>query len=193
MTEQLLIILTTLFINNIVLTQFLGLCPFLGVSTKLKTAASMGFATTFVLTLSAIAGFLINEYILVPYDLNYLRTLFFILIIASVVSFSEIVIRKSSQWLYRVLGIYLPLITSNCAVLGVALLNVQHQHDFISSVSYGVGSALGFTFVLVVFAGLRERIQAADIPLCFKGNPIALMSAGFMALAFMGLSGIGGT
>lgn len=190
MTEYLLIIVGTVWVNNFVLSQFLGLCPFMGVSRKLETAMGMGLATTFVLTLSSVTSYLVHNYILVPLELEYLRTLSFILVIAAIVGFTEMAIRKSSPILYNVLGIYLPLITSNCAVLGVALLNVQESHDFIESALYGMGAALGFTLVMVLFAAIRERLAAADVPTPFQGNAIGLITAGLMALAFMGFSGL---
>ncbi len=190
MTEYLLIIVGTVWVNNIVLSQFLGLCPFMGVSRKLETAMGMGLATTFVLTLSSISSYLLNEFVLEPLSIEYLRTISFILVIAAIVGFTEMVIRKTSPLLHNVLGIYLPLITSNCAVLGIALLNVQESHSFIGSALYGMGSALGFTLVLVFFAGIRERLDVADIPAPFKGSSIALITAGLMALAFMGFSGL---
>lgn len=190
MTEYLLIIVGTVWVNNFVLSQFLGLCPFMGVSRRLETAIGMGLATTFVLTLSSVSSYLIDTYLLEPLGLEYLRTLSFILVIAGIVGFTEMAIRKSSPILFNVLGIYLPLITSNCAVLGVALLNVQEAHDFIESALYGMGAALGFTLVMVLFAAVRERLEAADIPAPFRGNAIGLITAGLMALAFMGFSGL---
>ncbi len=190
MTEYLLIIVGTVWVNNIVLSQFLGLCPFMGVSRKLETAMGMGLATTFVLTLSSISSYLLNEFVLAPFGLEYLRTISFILVIAAIVGFTEMVVRKTSPLLHNVLGIYLPLITSNCAVLGIALLNVQQSNSFIGSALYGMGSALGFTLVLVLFAGIRERLEVADVPTPFKGSSIALITAGLMALAFMGFSGL---
>jgi len=190
MTEYLLIIVGTVWVNNIVLSQFLGLCPFMGVSRKLETAMGMGLATTFVLTLASISSYLLNEFVLAPFGLEYLRTISFILVIAAIVGFTEMAIRKTSPLLHNVLGIYLPLITSNCAVLGIALLNVQQSNSFIGSALYGMGSALGFTLVLVLFAGIRERLDVADIPTPFKGSSIALITAGLMALAFMGFSGL---
>ncbi|MEZ5534127.1 MAG: electron transport complex subunit RsxA [Thiolinea sp.] len=190
MTEYLLIIVGTVWVNNFVLSQFLGLCPFMGVSRKLETAMGMGLATTFVLTLSSVTSYLVHSYLLVPLELEYLRTLSFILVIAAIVGFTEMAIRKASPVLYNVLGIYLPLITTNCAVLGVALLNVQESHDFIESALYGMGAALGFTLVMVLFAAIRERLAAADIPAPFQGNAIGLITAGLMALAFMGFSGL---
>ncbi len=190
MVEYLLIIVGTVWVNNIVLSQFLGLCPFMGVSRKLETAMGMGLATTFVLTLSSISSYLVDVFILSPLGLEYLRTISFILVIAAIVGFTEMAVRKTSPLLHNVLGIYLPLITSNCAVLGIALLNVQQSHSFIGSALYGMGSALGFTLVLVLFAGIRERLDVADVPSPFKGSSIALITAGLMALAFMGFSGL---
>ncbi|MBO0615113.1 MAG: electron transport complex subunit RsxA [Pseudomonadota bacterium] len=190
MTDYLLIIVGTVWVNNFVLSHFLGLCPFMGVSRKLETAMGMGFATTFVLTLSSVSSYLADTYLLVPFGLEYLRTISFILVIAAIVGFTEMVIRKTSPVLYNVLGIYLPLITTNCIVLGVALLNVQEAHDFIESALYGFGAALGFSMVLVLFAGIRERINVGDVPGIFQGNAIGLITAGLMALAFMGFSGL---
>ncbi|MGF1644425.1 MAG: electron transport complex subunit RsxA [Thiotrichales bacterium] len=190
MTEFLLILVSTILVNNFVLVKFLGLCPFMGVSRKLETALGMGLATTFVLTLASISSYLINAYLLVPLDLAYLRTITFILVIAAIVGFTEMVVRKTSPLLYRVLGIYLPLITTNCAVLGVALLNVKEDHNFLSSALYGFGAAVGFTLVLVLFAAMRERVIVADVPVAFKGNAIALVTAGLMSLAFMGFAGL---
>ncbi|TXH79143.1 MAG: electron transport complex subunit RsxA [Thiothrix sp.] len=190
MTDYLLIIVGTVWVNNLVLSQFLGLCPFMGVSRKLETAIGMGLATTFVLTLSSVSSYLVNTGLLEPLGLQYLRTLSFILVIAAIVGFTEMVVRKSSPVLHNVLGIYLPLITTNCAVLGVALLNVQKQHGFIESALYGMGGALGFTLVMVMFASMRERLVVADIPHVFKGNAIGLVTAGLMALSFMGFSGL---
>lgn len=190
MTDYLLIIVGTVWVNNLVLSQFLGLCPFMGVSRKLETAIGMGLATTFVLTLSSVSSYLVDTWLLEPLGLQYLRTLSFILVIAAIVGFTEMVVRKSSPVLHNVLGIYLPLITTNCAVLGVALLNVQKQHGFIESALYGMGGALGFTLVMVMFASIRERLMVADIPNIFKGNAIGLITAGLMALSFMGFSGL---
>ncbi len=190
MTDYLLIIVGTVWVNNLVLSQFLGLCPFMGVSRKLETAIGMGLATTFVLTLSSVSSYLVDTWLLEPLGLQYLRTLSFILVIAAIVGFTEMVVRKSSPVLHNVLGIYLPLITTNCAVLGVALLNVQKQHGFIESALYGMGGALGFTLVMVMFASIRERLVVADIPSVFKGNAIGLITAGLMALSFMGFSGL---
>jgi electron transport complex protein RnfA len=190
MTEYLLIIIGTVWVNNIVLAQFLGLCPFMGVSRKLETAMGMGLATTFVLTLSSISSFLVHEYLLEPFGLEYLRTISFILVIAAIVGFTELVVHKTSPLLHNVLGIYLPLITTNCAVLGVALLNVQQSNGFIESALYGFGSAIGFTLVLVLFSAMRERLAASDVPEAFQGNAIGMITAGLMALAFMGFTGL---
>jgi len=190
MTEYALILVSTILVNNFVLAKFLGLCPFMGVSRKLETAIGMGLATTFVLTLSSVCSYLANEFILEPFALEYLRTIVFILIIAVVVQFTEMFVHKTSPVLYNVLGIFLPLITTNCAVLGVALLNTQEQNNFIESLLYGFGAAIGFTMILVLFAAIRERVDQADVPEPFKGNAIALFTAGFMSLAFMGFSGL---
>jgi len=189
-TEYLLLFLSTALVNNVVLVQFLGLCPFMGVSNKLDTALSMGLATTFVLTLAAIASWILEHYVLQPLGIEYLRIISFILVIAAVVQFTEMLIQKTSPVLYQVLGIFLPLITTNCAVLGVALLNVQKDHSFLESAIYGFGSAAGFTVVMVIFAGMRERLTLADVPDSFSGIPIAFISAGLLSLAFMGFSGL---
>ncbi|OOZ38082.1 electron transport complex subunit RsxA [Solemya elarraichensis gill symbiont] len=189
-SEFALILISTILVNNFVLSKFLGLCPFMGVSRKLETATGMGLATTFVLTLSSICSYLVNEYLLTPLGIEYLRTIAFILVIAFVVQFTETVMHKTSPLLYRVLGILLPLITTNCAVLGVALLNIQEQHNFIESAIYGFGAALGFSMVLVLFAAIRERVSVADVPAIFQGNAIALITAGLMSMAFMGFSGL---
>ena len=190
MKEYLVILISTILVNNFVLVKFLGLCPFMGVSRKLETAMGMGLATTFVLTLSSVCSYLANQYLLIPLDLEYLRTITFIVVIAFVVQFTELVVHKTSPMLYQVLGIFLPLITTNCAVLGVALLNVQEQNGFLESALYGFGAALGFSLVLVLFAALRERIDVADVPLAFRGNAIALVTAGLMSMAFMGFAGL---
>jgi Na+-translocating ferredoxin:NAD+ oxidoreductase subunit A len=188
--EYLLLLLGTVFVNNIVLVKFLGLCPFMGVSRRLETAISMSFATAFVLTLSSLSSYLAETYLLAPLGLEFLRIIVFILIIAVVVQFTEMVLHRTSPVLYNLLGIFLPLITTNCAVLGVALLNIQERHDFLSSAIYGLGAALGFSLVLTLFAAARERLEAADVPLSFRGAPIALITAGFMAVAFMGFGGM---
>lgn len=190
MTEFLLLLLSTVLVNNFVLVQFLGLCPFMGVSSKLETAIGMSMATTFVLTLASVCSYLVEQYILFPLGLTYLRTLSFILVIAVVVQFTEMVVNKTSPTLYRLLGIFLPLITTNCAVLGVALLNIKEQHSFVESVLYGFGAAVGFSVVLILFSAMRERLAAADVPVPFKGAAIAMITAGLMSLAFMGFSGL---
>lgn len=190
MADYALILISTILVNNIVLVKFLGLCPFMGVSRKLETAMGMGLATTFVLTLSSVCSYLINEYLLLPLNIEFLRTISFIFVIAVVVQFTELVVHKTSPLLYQVLGIFLPLITTNCAVLGVALLNVQEQHGFLESALYGFGAALGFTLVLVMFASMRERIAAADVPAPFQGAAIGLITAGLMSMAFMGFTGL---
>ncbi|MEW5768933.1 MAG: electron transport complex subunit RsxA [Pseudomonadota bacterium] len=189
MEDYLLIIVGTVFVNNIVMSKILGLCPFMGVSRKLETSLGMGAATTFVLTLASGASYLIDTYLL-GQELAYLRTLSFIVVIAGIVGFTEMFIRKTSPVLFRVLGIYLPLITTNCAVLGIPLLNVQEQHGFVESLLFGLGGALGFSMVLILFAAMRERLEAADVPLPFRGTSIAMITAGLMSLAFMGFAGL---
>jgi len=190
MTEFALILLSTVLVNNFVLTKFLGLCPFMGVSRKLETAIGMALATTFVLTLASVCSYLANTYLLAPLGIEYLRTITFILVIAVVVQFTEMVIQKSSPLLHKVLGIFLPLITTNCAVLGVALLNIQQELNFLQSAIYGFGAAVGFSIVLILFAAMRERLAAADVPVVFQGPAIGLITAGLMSLAFMGFSGL---
>jgi H+/Na+-translocating ferredoxin:NAD+ oxidoreductase subunit A len=190
MGDYLLLILATALVNNVVLVKFLGLCPFMGVSGKLDSALGMGLATTFVLALASVAGWLLEHLVLQPLGMGSLRILTFILVIASVVQFTEMAVRKVSPALYQVLGIFLPLITTNCAVLGVALLNVQQGHGFLESVLYGIGSALGFSLVLVLFAGLRERLALSQVPETFAGQPIAFIVAGLLSLAFMGFAGL---
>lgn len=190
MTDYLLILVSTVLVNNFVLVKFLGLCPFMGVSKKLETATGMAMATTFVLTLSSASSYLVNEYLLAPFGLEYLRTISFILVIAAVVQFTEMVVHKTSPLLYQVLGIFLPLITTNCAVLGVALLNVQESHGFLESAVYGFGAAVGFSLVMILFAAMRERLDVADVPTPFRGPAIALITAGLMSMAFMGFTGL---
>jgi len=189
MTEYLLILISAVFVNNIVMVKILGLCPFMGVSRKLEAAIGMGAATTFVLTLASGSSYLINHYLLGP-DLSYLTTLSFIVVIAGIVQFTEMVVQKTSPVLHQVLGIYLPLITTNCAVLGIPLLNVQAKHNFMESIFFGMGGALGFTLVMVLFAAMRERLEGADVPVIFKGSAIAMVTAGLMSLSFMGFSGL---
>ena len=190
MQEYILILISTVLVNNFVLVKFLGLCPFMGVSKKTDAALGMGLATTFVMTLSSVLSYIIYTYLLHPFGLEYLQTIGFILAIAAVVGFTEMAIHKTSPSLYQVLGIYLPLITTNCAVLGVALLNVGEKNDFIESAVYGFGAAVGFTFVMVLFASIRERVDASDVPVPFRGAPIALITAGLMSMAFMGFGGL---
>jgi Na+-translocating ferredoxin:NAD+ oxidoreductase subunit A len=191
MTEYALILIGTVLVNNFVLVKFLGLCPFMGVSKKLETAAGMGLATTFVMTLSSVITWSVNQFLLVPLGIEYLRTIAFILVIAAVVQFTETVMHKTSPVLYQLLGIFLPLITTNCAVLGVALLNQQAEHTLAEATLYGFGAAVGFSLVLTLFAGIRERVAVADVPEPFQGSAIALITAGLMSLAFMGFAGLG--
>ena len=190
MTELFVILVGTVFVNNFVLARFLGLCPFLGVSRSLDAAAGMSLATAFVLTLSSAIAYVLHRYVLVPLELEYLRTIAFILVIAASVQFTELMVRRMSPLLHQVLGIYIPLIATNCAVLGVALLNVQESKRFVQSVFFGFGAAAGFALVLVLFSAIRERLEAADIPAPFRGTAIALMTAGLMSLAFMGFAGL---
>ena len=190
MTEYILLLVGTVLVNNFVLVQFLGLCPFMGVSSKTETAIGMSFATTFVMTLASMLSYLVNTYILAPLSLDYLQTMSFILVIAVVVQFTEMVVHKSSANLYRLLGIFLPLITTNCAVLGVALLNIKEQHNFFESIIYGFGAAVGFSLVLIMFSAMREKLANADVPSPFKGSAIAMITAGLMSLAFMGFTGL---
>ncbi len=190
MKTWLLILVSTVLVNNFVLVRFLGLCPFFGVSRNVNTALGMGLATTFVLTLASICSYITYHWLLVPLEVEFLRTIAFIFIIAALVQFTELWIRKSSPLLYTVLGIYLPLITTNCAVLGVALLSTTDNQSLAEAAVYGFGAATGFTIVLTLFAGLRERIETADVPAIFRGNAVALITAGIMSLAFMGFSGL---
>ncbi len=190
MTSYLFILLGTALVNNVVFVRILGLCPFMGVSKKLETAIGMGLATTFVLTLACGSSYLIDRYLLQPFDLGYLSTLSFIVVIAAIVQLTELVIQKTSPLLHQVLGISLPLITTNCAVLGVPLLNQAARHDLLQSLLFGFGSAAGFVLALVLFASIRERLDGADIPAPFRGNAIALITAGLMSLAFMGFAGL---
>jgi Na+-translocating ferredoxin:NAD+ oxidoreductase subunit A len=190
MSELILILIGTVLVNNFVLVRFLGLCPFMGVSRNLEAAFGMSLATAFVLTLSSAVSYLLHHYLLVPLQLEYLQTIGFILVIAVSVQFTEIMVRRLSPLLDQVLGIYIPLIATNCAVLGVALLNVQQAKGFAQSVFFGFGASMGFALVLVLFGAIRERLDAADIPLPFRGTAIALVTAGIMSLAFMGFSGM---
>ncbi len=190
MTSYLFIILGAVLVNNVVLVRMLGLCPYMGVSKKLETAIGMGAATTFVLTLASATSYVIDSWLLIPNDLLYLRTLAFIVTIASIVQLTELIIQKTSPLLHQVLGIDLPLITTNCAVLGVPLLNIGMRHNLVESMMFGLGSAIGFTLALVLFAGIRERLEGADIPIHFRGTAIAMITAGLMSLAFMGFAGL---
>lgn len=190
MGELLMLLLGTALVNNVVLVKFLGLCPFMGVSKKIDSAIGMGMAVTFVLTLTSAATWVLEQALLVPFGLQYLRILAFILVIAATVQFVEMVVKKTAPDLYKVLGIYLPLITTNCAVLGVALLNVTDGNGFVKSVLYGFGSAAGFTMVMVLFAGLRERMALCKVPATFSGAPVSFITAGLLALAFMGFAGL---
>ena len=190
MTEYLFILIGAVLVNNVVLVRILGLCPFMGVSKKLSTAYGMGAATTFVLTLGTGASYIIDHYLLIPFSLEYLRTISFIVTIAALVQLTELVIQKTSPMLHQVLGIYLPLITTNCAVLGVPLINVSQDNGFIASLLFGAGSSIGFSLALILFAGVRERVEAADVPLYFRGVAIAMVTAGLMSLAFMGFAGL---
>lgn len=190
MTEFFIIMLSTVLVNNFVLVQFLGLCPFMGVSNKVETAIGMSTATTFVLTLASICSYLVYNFVLSPLGLQYLKTISFILVIAAVVQFAKMFIEKTSPLLNRVLGVFLPLITTNCAVLGVALQNTNKAHSFIEATLYGFGAALGFSLVLILFSAMRERLAAADVPEAFQGAAIGMITAGLMSLAFMGFAGL---
>nr|WP_325304242.1 electron transport complex subunit RsxA [uncultured Dysosmobacter sp.] len=189
-TNLLAITLGAILANNFIFSQFLGCCPFLGVSKKVDTAVGMGIAVTFVMGLASAVCFFVNNFILIPLDLMYMQTVAFILVIAALVQFIEMFLQKSMPSLYTALGVYLPLITTNCAVLGVVLLNVQNNYNFIESVVYGITGGLGFLLAIVLFASIRERLVFADYPKCWDGFPIALVTAGLMALAFMGFSGL---
>ena len=184
------ILLSAILTENFILVKFYGICPFMGVSKKIDTALGMGVAVTFVMAIASAASWAVNRYLLVPLHLEYMQTVAFILVIASIVQVVEMFLKKAIPSLYQALGIFLPLITTNCAVLGAALVNVQKNYDFLQSVVYGACGGLGFTLAIVLFASVRERTDRADCPACFKGFPIALISAGLMALAFMGFSGL---
>ena len=190
MTSYIFVVIGAVLVNNVVLVRILGLCPFMGVSKKLETAIGMGAATTFVLTVGSGTSYLIDHYLLQAFDLGYLRTLSFIVVIAAIVQLTELIIQKTSPLLHQVLGIYLPLITTNCAVLGVPLLNIANGYNFVESLLFGAGSAFGFSLVLILFAGIRERVEGADVPVYFRGAAIAMVTAGLMALAFMGFAGL---
>jgi electron transport complex protein RnfA len=191
MTDALAILLGTIFVNNFVMVQFLGLCPFMGASQRLDSAIGMAAATTFVLTLACAISYLLEHYLLQPLDLEYLRIIAFIVTIAALVQFSELVIRATQPVLHQVLGLFIPLITTNCAVLGVALLNVRQNNSLFESIFYGLGAAVGFSLMLIVFAALRERQTGADIPAPFQGAAINMITAGLLSLAFMGFTGMG--
>ena len=188
--EYFVIIISSIFVNNIVLSQFLGICPFLGVSGKVSTSLGMGAAVTFVLAIASIAAYLIQYHILVPLHIEYMQTIVFILVIAALVQMVEIILKKVSPALYQALGIFLPLITTNCAVLGGAILLVQKEYNLGEAVVYAVAVAVGFTLALVLFAGLRERLELENVPKALRGVPIALITAGILAMAFMGFSGL---
>ena len=188
--DLLFLFISAVLVNNFVLVQFLGLCPFMGVSNKLESAIGMAAATTFVLTLTAVVTWIVYTWVLVPLGLEYLRTISFIVVIAAVVQFSKMFIEKASPLLYRVLGVYLPLITSNCAVLGLAIQNITKNHGFFASLIYGFGGAIGFSIVLILFSTMRERMAVADIPTPFRGAAIGMITAGLMSLAFMGVGGL---
>ena len=190
MAEYLFVLIGAVLVNNVVLVRILGLCPFMGVSKKLATAYGMGAATTFVLTMGTGASFIIDHYLLMPFGLEYLRIISFIVTIAALVQLTELVIQKTSPALHQVLGIYLPLITTNCAVLGVPLLNISQNNNFIASILFGAGSSIGFSLALILFAGIRERIEGADVPVNFRGTAIGLITGGLMSLAFMGFAGL---
>lgn len=190
--EFFLTFITAIFVNNIVLSQFLGICPFLGVSKKISTASGMGMAVTFVLVLSIAVTYLIQKQVLDPLGLAYLQTIAFILVIAALVQMVEIILKKVSPSLYQALGVFLPLITTNCCVLGVAILVIQKEYSLVDSVVYALATALGFFLALVIFAGLREQLALTKIPKAMDGMPIALLTAGLLSMAFMGFSGVDG-
>ncbi len=188
--EYILIIISAIFVNNVVFAQFLGICPFLGVSNKVSTSMGMGAAVIFVVTIASLVAYLLQYYVLVPLGIEYMQTIVFILVIAALVQMVEIVLKKVSPALYQALGIFLPLITTNCAVLGVAILLVQKQYNLLQSVTFAFATAIGFALALVIFAGIRERLELDDVPKSLRGTPIALITAGILAMAFMGFSGL---
>jgi electron transport complex protein RnfA len=190
MVELLLILISAVFVNNFVLARFLGICPFLGVSKKVETSLGMGMAVIFVMTVASVVTWFIQYFVLIPFGIEYLQTIAFILVIASLVQLVEMVIQKTSPVLYQSLGIFLPLITTNCAVLGVAVLNIQKDYSFVESVVFAMGAGLGFTLAMVLFAGLRERLDLCPVPKAFRGTAIALVTAGLLSLAFMGFAGL---
>ncbi|PLX46595.1 MAG: electron transport complex subunit RsxA [Deltaproteobacteria bacterium] len=185
-----LLFIGSVLVNNFVLSRFLGICPFLGVSRKTETALGMGMAVIFVMTVASVVTWLIQRYLLEPFGLEYLQTIAFILVIASLVQLVEMVVQKVSPALYQALGIFLPLITTNCAVLGVAVLNIQKEFSFVETIVFSAGAALGFTLAIVLFAGLRERLELSDVPQAFRGTAVALVTAGLLSLAFMGFAGL---
>lgn len=188
--EYFVIIIGSIFVNNIVLSRFLGICPFLGVSNKVETSLGMGGAVTFVMAIASAVTYIVQQYVLVPFGIEYMQTIIFILIIAALVQMVEIILKKVSPALYQALGIFLPLITTNCAVLGVAILMIQNNYNLLESVVFAVSNAVGFTLALVLFAGLRERLELSNVPKAMKGMPIALITASILAMAFMGFSGL---
>ncbi len=190
MEQYFVIFVAAVFVNNVVLSQFLGICPFLGVSKKVDTSIGMGAAVTFVLTIATIFTFLIHTFVLVPFDIVYMQTISFILVIAALVQMVEIILKKVSPPLYQALGVFLPLITTNCCVLGVAIMVIQKEFNLLESIVYAISTAIGFTLALVVFAGMREQLERTELPKAMRGIPIALISAGILAMAFMGFSGI---
>jgi len=190
MAELLLILVSAIFVNNFVLARFLGICPFLGVSKKVETALGMGMAVTFVMTVATVVTWFIQYFVLIPFGIEYLQTIAFILVIASLVQLVEMVIQKTSPVLYQSLGIFLPLITTNCAVLGLAVLNIQKEYSFLEGVIFALGAAIGFTLAMILFAGLRERVDLCPVPKSFRGTAIALVTAGLLSLAFMGFAGL---
>lgn len=190
MKEYLLVMVSAIFINNVVFARFLGICPYLGVSRKLETAMGMGMAVTFVMTISTAITWLLYRFVLVPFQVEYLQTIMFIVVIASLVQIVEIALKKLSHNLYQALGIFLPLITTNCAILGAALLAIQNNYSFPMAVVFAFCSAIGFTLAIVIFSGIRERLDTADVPDCFKNVPIALVTAALLAMSFMGFSGL---
>ena len=188
--EYVYIIIFAVFVNNVILSQFLGICPFLGVSTKVSTAAGMGAAVVFVMALTTIVTFLLQEFILVPLEIEFLQTIVFILVIAALVQMVEIILKKISPSLYQALGVFLPLITTNCAVLGISILVIQKGYNLLEGITYSIGISLGFTLAMVIFAGLREHLELVEVPKGVKGIPIALITAGILAMAFMGFAGL---
>lgn len=184
------LLVSSILVNNFVLSRFLGICPFLGVSKQVETATGMGMAVTFVMTLAGIMTYFVQKLILIPFHIEYLQTIAFILVIASLVQFVEIVLQKMSPTLYQALGVFLPLITTNCAVLGLALLNIQYKFNLIQTIFHSIGAAVGFSLAIVLFAGIREKLEVADVPTPFKGFPIALITASLMSIAFLGFAGL---